>query len=223
MVGAPVNASPVHPALAETKTDGRPADRLNPGASRAPEPPARADPERCPEPLRARAGALAVRCASASRLLPTLRVCCWLFVTRGAGDAATKRSALCAECFEPRSCVVRDACCRPRAARKESFAFSAIGSKPAGLLRLPAPRALQIAGYLCSFRLLAPLRVTVVAALPPRSAAGGLPLAPFGYSQHVVASARKFQVTSCHGMGSSCRRGGVVPMAASLRSADLRS
>jgi hypothetical protein len=33
-----------------------------------------------PDPLRARAGALAVRCAFPSRLLPTLRVCWWLFV-----------------------------------------------------------------------------------------------------------------------------------------------
>ena len=146
-----------------------------------------------------------------------------LFATLRVGSAALGRLGTACRALRAAEWSGADACCRPRAARKESFAFSAIGSKPAGLLRLPAPRALQIAGYLCSFRLLAPLRVTVVAALPPRSAAGGLPLAPFGYSQHVVASARKFQVTSCHGMGSSCRRGGVVPMAASLRSADLRS
>ena len=45
------------------------------------EPQARAGPAATPpNPLRARAGALAVRCASPSRLLPTLRVCCWLFV-----------------------------------------------------------------------------------------------------------------------------------------------
>ncbi len=37
---------------------------------------ARADLRRCPDPLRARAGALAVRCAFPSRSLPTRRVCC---------------------------------------------------------------------------------------------------------------------------------------------------
>lgn len=39
---------------------------------------------------------------------------------RGAGDAAKDRSTQRVECFEPRSCVVRDACCRPRAASPAS-------------------------------------------------------------------------------------------------------
>ena len=40
------------------------------------------------------------------------------------------------------------------------------------------------------FRPLVPLRVTVVRCAPPRSAAGGLPLVPFGHSPHLAASPR---------------------------------
>ena len=68
-------------------------------------------------------------------------------------------------------------------------------SSPSSLRSSPTSPALQIAGYLFPWCLLAPLRVTVVAALPPRSAAGGLPLVPFGYSQHVAAE-HEFQRTS---------------------------
>ena len=66
---------------------------------------------------------------------------------------------------------------------------------------LPRSAGVAMCGPSVPVVVLAPLRVTVVAALAPRSAAGGLPLVPFGYSQHVVASLRNFRSPRVTGRG----------------------
>ena len=94
-------------------------------------------------------------------------------------------------------------------------------SSPSSLRSFPASRALQIAGYLCSWCLLAPLRVTVVRCRSSPVAA--LPLVRFGHSQHVAASltiTRSPHRTARYryAFGAESLR-----WLASLRSADLRS
>ena len=145
---------------------------------------------------------------------------------RGAGDAAKDRSIQRVECFESRSCVVRDACCRPRAASLVAALlsrFAGVGVVVAWcvLVRVLAPTssspsALRAspASRVCSVCLLPVPVVSAGAASRHRRRCayspvcrGRIPLVPFGHSQHVAAEHEiRDQLIAAHGIDTRSGR-----------------
>jgi hypothetical protein len=159
--------------------------------------------------------------------------CAGAVAVRFALASATQRRdalALCAERYEPRSCVARDAGCRAsppspapppplRGWGRGDRAVSAVLRSGSDFVvtvvaaLLPASRAWRCACYLFPWWMLAPLRVTVVAALlPGRARAAYLShpsaLPPGGDGGVLIVRFRRAptRVRHRHAFGSDARR-----------------